>query len=228
MAGGGGSSSGVAESYLIAYNATSFGGWAYVLVQTVLYLGEHGADLGGLFGRIGWPLICVQTCALLEVVHALAGLVRSSALTVLMQVYSRQLVVWGTLFLFDCPEVRASYALVAMVLAWSITECVRYSHYTLSLLDVSAPPLLYLRYTLFYVLYPTGVTGELLEMWAALPHATAISPLLRTFFLLNMAGYPPVLYKLYTHMIAQRRKILGGGSKAPASSPASARAKKRL
>lgn len=29
--------------------------------------------------------------------------------------------------------------------------------------------LFYLRYSLFFVLYPTGITGELLTMWASLP-----------------------------------------------------------
>ncbi|KAJ2161227.1 hypothetical protein GGF46_001655 [Coemansia sp. RSA 552] len=224
----GGKSSGVTESYLVAYNAASFAGWGFVLVQTVLYLLEHGRDLSGLFGRIGYPLIYVQTGAALEIVHSLIGLVRSSALTVLMQVYSRLLLVWGTLYMFDQPEIRASSAFVMMVMAWAVTECVRYSHYALSLLSIEAPALLYLRYTLFYALYPIGVTGELLEMWSALPHAAAIHPALRIFLLFNMANYPPVFYKLYTHMMRQRRKILGGSStKQPSASPADKK-KKRL
>ncbi|KAJ1725906.1 hypothetical protein LPJ61_005562 [Coemansia biformis] len=219
--------SGIVESYLVAYNAASFVGWAYVLVQTTLYLAEHGTDLSGLFDRVGLPLIYVQTGAALEVVHALIGFVRSSAFTVLLQVYSRLLLVWGTLYYFDRPEVRASYSLVLMIVAWSVTECVRYSHYALALLNINIPALLYLRYTLFYVLYPAGVAGELLEMWAALPYAAVIHPLLKTFFLANMAGYPPVLYKLYTHMIRQRRKILGGG-RAVGAGAAAAKNKKRL
>ncbi|KAJ2372230.1 hypothetical protein IW150_004219 [Coemansia sp. RSA 2607] len=203
-------SNGVVNTYLVAYNAASFVGWAYVLVQTILYLLENGSDLSGLFSRIGFPLIYVQTGAALEVLHSLVGLVRSSPMTVLMQVYSRLLLVWGTLYVFDYPEIRASPALVLMVLAWSITECVRYSHYALSLVGIEVYALLYLRYTMFYVLYPAGVSGELLEMWAALPHAAAIRPAFKGFLLLNMINYPPVLYKLYTHMMRQRRKVLGG------------------
>ncbi|KAJ1644481.1 hypothetical protein J3B02_000594 [Coemansia erecta] len=207
--------SSIVDAYLVAYNAASFIGWAYVLIQTTLYLSEHGTNLDGLFARVGYPLIYVQTGATLEIIHSLIGFVRSSPMTVLMQVYSRLLLVWGTLYMFDYPEVRASNALVLMIFAWSITECVRYSHYALSLVGIEVYPLLYLRYTLFYVLYPMGVTGELLEMWAALPHAAAIRPALKGFFLLNMVNYPPVLYKLYTHMIRQRRKVLGcEGSKA--------------
>ncbi|KAJ2771602.1 hypothetical protein IWQ57_002143 [Coemansia nantahalensis] len=224
MAGAKGSSA--ATLYLVAYNAASFAGWAYVLAQTAAHLAEHGGSLNGLFGRIGLPLIWVQTGAALEVVHALTGLVRSGAFTVLMQVYSRLLLVWGALYLFDYPEVRASYALVLMVVAWSVTECVRYSHYALTLLDINLSALVYLRYTLFYVLYPAGVSGELLELWAVLPHAAEIHPLLKPFLLANMAGYPPVLYSLYTHMIRQRRKILGGAGTAKAG--AATKSKKKL
>ncbi|KAJ2715581.1 hypothetical protein H4R19_001130 [Coemansia spiralis] len=217
---------GAATLYLVAYNAASFAGWYYVLAQTAVHLAEHGSNLDGLFARIGLPLIYVQTAAVLEVVHALVGLVRSGAFTVLMQVYSRLLLVWGALYLFDVPEVRASYALVLMVGAWSMTECVRYSHYALTLLGVNLSALVYLRYTLFYVLYPAGVSGELLELWAVLPHAAAIHPLLKPFLLVNMAGYPPVLYTLYTHMIRQRRKILGGAK--PAQTSTATKTKKKL
>ncbi|KAJ2785836.1 hypothetical protein GGI15_001783 [Coemansia interrupta] len=216
-------SNSVVNAYLVAYNAASFVGWTYILVQTVLYLLENGTDLSGLFSAIGFPLIYVQTGAALEVLHSLVGIVRSSPMTVLMQVYSRLLLVWGTLYVFDYPEIRASPALVLMVLAWSITECVRYSHYALSLMGIEVYALLYLRYTMFYVLYPAGVSGELLEMWAALPHAAAIRPAFKGFLLLNMINYPPVLYKLYTHMMRQRRKVLGGVA---ASSDAAASKKK--
>ncbi|KAJ2340664.1 hypothetical protein GGH92_006164 [Coemansia sp. RSA 2673] len=220
---------GAVEAYLVAYNVASFAGWAYVLAQTVMYISEHGMNLNGLFDRIGYTVIYVQTGAILEVLHSLLGLVRSGALTALLQVYSRLLLVWGTLYPFDSPEIRASPALVLMVLAWSITECVRYSHYALGILNIEVYALLYLRYTLFYILYPAGVTGELLEMWAALPYAAAIHPALKAFMLLNMSGYPPVLYKLYTHMIYQRRKVLGSGSSAtnPRASVDTGNAKKK-
>ncbi|KAJ2550559.1 hypothetical protein EV175_004021 [Coemansia sp. RSA 1933] len=224
--------SGVLKAYLVAYNAASFVGWAFVLAKTAMYVANNGTNLDGLFAQIGYLLIYVQTGAALEVLHALVGIVRSSPLTVLLQVYSRLLLVWGTLYPFDYPEIRASYGFLLMVLAWSITECVRYSHYTLGLLDIESSVLLYLRYTLFYVLYPAGVSGELLEMWAALPYAGAIRPSFKGFLILNMVNYPPVLYKLYTHMIRQRRKILGGESKSKtgvsASSAPATPAKKKL
>lgn len=47
-----------------------------------------------------------------------------------------------------------------MVLSWAITEVVRYTFYAFSLLGSVPYPLLYLRYTLFYVLYITGASSE--------------------------------------------------------------------
>ena len=42
-----------------------------------------------------------QTAALLEVLHAAVGLVRSNAMLVLFQVLSRLLVVWIVMFMFE-------------------------------------------------------------------------------------------------------------------------------
>ena len=55
------------NSYLIFYNATSWVGWTYVLVVSVLELIENGGDVTKLYDRIGWTLTLVQTGAILEV-----------------------------------------------------------------------------------------------------------------------------------------------------------------
>ena len=47
------------------------------------------------YASVGAPTAWVQTLALLEIVHALTGAVRSSALTTGMQVFSRVVLVWG-------------------------------------------------------------------------------------------------------------------------------------
>ena len=56
-----------------------------------------------------------------------------------------------------------------MVLSWSLTEVVRYSFYAFSLLGTEPAPLVFLRYTLFYLLYPTGASSEAFLMYATLP-----------------------------------------------------------
>lgn len=45
----------------------------------------------------------------------------------------------------------------------------RYLFYTFGVLKSSPYPLFFLRYSLFFILYPTGIIGETMTMWAALP-----------------------------------------------------------
>ena len=56
-----------------------------------------------------------------------------------------------------------------MLFAWTLTEIIRYSYYTLNLMNTNVGIITWLRYTLFIVLYPIGVTGELLCYYFALP-----------------------------------------------------------
>ncbi len=57
-----------------------------------------------------------------------------------------------------------------MVLSWALTEVVRYSYYACSLLGHESRLLVFLRYTLFYILYPTGASSEAFLIYATLPH----------------------------------------------------------
>jgi very-long-chain (3R)-3-hydroxyacyl-CoA dehydratase len=56
-----------------------------------------------------------------------------------------------------------------MVLAWSVAEVVRYPFYALSLLGLESSVLLWLRYTLFLVLYPIGAVSEAALSFQSLP-----------------------------------------------------------
>lgn len=58
-----------------------------------------------------------------------------------------------------------------MLLSWSITEVIRYSFYALTLVGYQSPLLLYLRYTTFYLLYPTGASSEAFLIFSSLPPA---------------------------------------------------------
>lgn len=166
------------------------------------------------WNRIGPATAVVQSLAIMEVLNVWLGCVRSSLKTTAMQVASRLILVWGILDRF--PGVRASSLFTLMILAWSITEVVRYSFYACSLLGWDPYALLFLRYTTFYVLYPLGASSEAFLIFATLP---TIYP----FFALrlwNIMDYMrallfviwwPGLYMMYTHMITQRRKVFGKG-----------------
>lgn len=138
------------------------------------------------------------------------GIVRAPLLTTLMQVSSRFALVWGAVHFY--PLIAASPAYSSMLLAWSTTEVVRYAFFALSLgAGVEPSPLKWMRYSGFYVLYPVGISSELWELLTAARAAAAEgNTAVAAVAVAVMATYLPGAPKLYTHMIKQRRKVLGG------------------
>lgn len=61
-----------------------------------------------------------------------------------------------------------------MVLAWSMTEVIRYCFYAANLAGYNPWSLLYLRYTTFYVLYPVGASSEAFLIYATLPASSPV------------------------------------------------------
>lgn len=55
--------------------------------------------------------------------------------------------------------------------SWSLVEVPRYLFYLLKLVNIKVPTwLLFLRYNLFYVLYPLGMAGEIMTIVNAIPY----------------------------------------------------------
>ncbi|KAB1283613.1 Very-long-chain -3-hydroxyacyl-CoA dehydratase 2 [Camelus dromedarius] len=131
------------------------------------------------------------------------------------------LYVFAFAFVFLFLQVQSEDSVLLFVIAWTVTEIIRYSFYTFSLLNHLPYLIKWARYTLFIVLYPMGVSGELLTIYAALPfvrQAGLYSISLPNkynfsfdyyaFLILIMISYIPIFPQLYYHMIHQRRKIL--------------------
>ncbi|KAF9484442.1 protein tyrosine phosphatase [Pholiota conissans] len=169
------------------------------------------------FTRVGVKTAFVQSFATLEVVHVLLKWVRSPLQTTAMQVASRLFLVWGIAEQF--PEVRSNPLYTSMVLAWSVTEIIRYSFYAFNLVGRNPHALLWLRYTSFYILYPLGAGSEAFLIYATLPSSPLI-PGWQAWFqgtwkptdyargILFLIWWPG-LYVMYTYMISQRRKVIG-------------------
>ena len=74
-------------------------------------------------------------------------------------VFSRILLLWG--YANPCPVAQQSWSIKLMVMSWSLVEVPRYLFYLVKLLNIPMPTwLLFLRYNLFIVLYPTGISGN--------------------------------------------------------------------
>ncbi|RDA83066.1 hypothetical protein CP532_3857 [Ophiocordyceps camponoti-leonardi (nom. inval.)] len=124
-----------------------------------------------------------------------------------LEVSSRYLLTWAIVHRY--PSVSSSPAYSTMLLAWSFSEVVRYSYFVvmLSSRDASSPPafITRLRYNTFWVFYPMGIISECVLVYKA----TALcSQAERLALYAVLAIYVPGSYLLYSHMIAQRRKVM--------------------
>lgn len=211
----------LAFAYLVLYNIVQFFGWSWILVKTVKSVLVDGVPPTDIFSVISTELKVFQTLAILEVVNSAIGLVRSPPVVTALQVASRVYLVWLVTDLVD--EAQHSIGVIIYVIAWSITEVVRYSFYALSL--IKRPPyfLQWARYSFFIVLYPMGVIGEMITVFSAmpavkqrrilsldLPNPANISFSYYYAMILIVLTYLPGFPQLYFYMWSQRRKVLSG------------------
>lgn len=158
------SSSPVLSGYLFLYNGVSFALWGYILLSAIrllatkYVLGDTTIQVSSIYAILFPTLLWTQTLAVLEVIHSLLGLVRASFMTTLMQVASRLFVVWPVLFCFGShgyfietigenkaitkSDGLGSYAFVGCIIAWGITECVRYSFFCIQVAGAQTPALI--------------------------------------------------------------------------------------
>ena len=175
------------DQYLVAYNTISALLWLGVTGRTLILLPSVGPQ--NVYPRVGTFVKWTQTLAVLEIVHILFGLLRSSLSTTLLQVASRILLVWGICHPFQAPRYSLPYS--TMILAWGITEVCRYSYYVTNILGKTPKFLTWLRYNTFYVLYPMGAGSEALCIYNALREAAGVHVGVYWFLVGVLLTYPP-------------------------------------
>uniref|UniRef100_A0A674PJG7 Very-long-chain (3R)-3-hydroxyacyl-CoA dehydratase n=1 Tax=Takifugu rubripes TaxID=31033 RepID=A0A674PJG7_TAKRU len=198
----------LATAYLVIYNVVMTAGWLVIAVGLVRAYLARGS-YHGLYYSIEKPLKFFQT-----------GIVPSSVVLTGFQVLSRVFLTWA--ITHSVREVQSEDSVLLFVTAWTVTEIIRYSFYTFSLLNHLPYLIKWARYTFFIVLYPMGVTGELLTIYAALPYVQKTGLYSITlpnkynfsfdyyaFLIVVMLSYIPLFPQLYFHMIRQRKKVLG-------------------
>lgn len=140
----------VASFYLTAYNAISFALWTYLTIRTLVLAPALHAEgrLHDLYNDILSPLLTgVQSLAILEVVHAATGLVRSSPLTTAIQVIGKNLVVWTVMVAFPEQIVGSKgqggasgiWGFLGCAVFWGLSEVIKYSYFTVMLATGDVP-----------------------------------------------------------------------------------------
>ena len=217
------------DLYLIGYNLACCAGWA-----TILYTALPSVFEGLLTGFDTLPsslaavyalpnlekiLIYTQSAALLEIFHAALGLVRSPVLVTAMQVGSR---IAALLSVTHSQQAQVQFGAGLMVLSWAFVEVPRYLFYVVAIITGDATkktpyPLFWLRYSLFAVLYPTGITGELTVFLAAAAEteSTALYYLLMSFPVIYAPGSPVMIM----NMVGNRKSAFKKRFAKPAPPP---------
>lgn len=221
---------------------------AYVLFRMCLVLYEavvsglpvtSPATLSLVWETVNVPLKYSQTVALMEVIHAALGIVRSPVMITATQVASRLWVLWGIVCLApestttskvflgipNMPRIGIELSLVTLLTAWCLSEIIRYGFFACKEAKVQSMALSWLRYSGFLVLYPLGVASELSMVWLALPVIRVKKPFAidlpnpfnfafsyHAVCVLAVAAYLPGFPQLYGYMLKQRRKVLAHGT----------------
>mmetsp|Transcript_29590 Transcript_29590/g.47073 ORF Transcript_29590/g.47073 Transcript_29590/m.47073 type:complete len:776 (+) Transcript_29590:85-2412(+) len=184
----------MSKAYLLFYNLASAIGWALVLFLIIqsLQSGDSGKEL---WQRLSTTLIIVQSAAFMEILHSALGMVRSPIVPVVMQVGSRLAVVY--MYMIPSSASNGHWSLYLCTTAWALVEIPRYLFYAVALNYKDEPHkinsiLFFLRYHLFIVLYPSGITGELLQMYNA--YAAGFQLVNNTSFFLRVVTLHHLVY----------------------------------
>jgi very-long-chain (3R)-3-hydroxyacyl-CoA dehydratase len=156
------------------YNLISFLGWILVMIMNQNLL----------------LLQIVQSLAIFDVVLALLEIIRTNYLISFIQILSRCFIVWGPLYIsIEMPR----FVLRFLTLTWGLSDSVRYLYYY----NPNIPILKFLRYNLFWFLYPIGIAFEILSCYYS-PLKSIIIPVILIYLIFG--------FQLYYHMIIQNSK----------------------
>ncbi|EGD74910.1 hypothetical protein PTSG_07138 [Salpingoeca rosetta] len=235
----------LSKAYLIAYNAVVAAGWAWIMVMTLSSLRLPASENAKCtfyntvcFDTSSGPAIfdflkIFQTAACLEVLHVMLGLVKGTLFTTFFQVFSREVLTWFVCYV--SPRITQSDAFFLMMVAWSVTEVIRYNLYWIKLAFDKVPyPLMWCRYSFFIVLYPLGVYSEILCNLRAIfffnelreegkflddteenGYVARLSRQYGVCVALLMVLYPTVFPQMYLYMFKQRSKYLNARKPRP-------------
>ena len=212
--------------YLDAYNFIQFLGWSAINILTLA---------SGTFSVFEIPLVSnllkfFQTLMLLDVilrqiVHGLLKISGSPVAPSFFQVVGRNLVVYCFMDLNPSVCFTQSSWIFGVSMMWSTSEMIRYSSYLAQSFKITPKWLMWLRYSVFIVIYPIGVFSEVMVFTGAYPKIAKCCPRVFSYEMPNeynfsfdflyflvicvLPGYVLGFPFLYTYMLSQRKKRLG-------------------
>ena len=207
----------ISSLYLILYNFLQLCGWSFFFFKGINLI-INSKSFQEIYSDTHLILEYCQYGAFMEIIHSIIGLVRSSIFATSIQIIGRIIIV--VILQFFESAISKGYLLIFF--AWSIVEIVRYTYYIINLLQkefvkFNIPYLLiWCRYSFFIVLYPIGVSGEMITVWNAKKDFSKFILYQGNNFNFTVANliypiwlfYIPALVYLYGYLFKQRRKVL--------------------
>ncbi|KFY44188.1 hypothetical protein V495_03586, partial [Pseudogymnoascus sp. VKM F-4514 (FW-929)] len=193
-------------TYLILYNGVLACLRAWIVIRTLQLWSSHGNSK--VWEELHNLVLWTETLTMIEVIHAQTGLVRASPATTALQVAGRNTIVWA--ITRNYPDVAAGqWAYSSMLVAWNVADSVRYTFFAIERGTGRVPnALLWLRYNMFFVLYPIGIVSEAWLAYSVITPSRSRNPAYQYLLWLGLTIYIPAFYILFGHMLAQRRKSL--------------------
>jgi len=154
--------------YLIFYNLLQLLGRTLFLLKVTIGL-IKSKSLTEIFEETIFLLALVQYASILEIFHTFYKLVKAVLCIVMVENLGRIAIVATLQFCKN--SISNGYLLIYV--GWSVLEIVRYFFDLLLLVkrnnkNFDIPYfLIWLRYSLFIILYPIGVSGEVITVWNA-------------------------------------------------------------
>ncbi|KAF2450452.1 tyrosine phosphatase-like protein [Karstenula rhodostoma CBS 690.94] len=193
--------------YLTFYNAVFAALWSAIGITAFIFV-FLGSSKAEIFREVEPLARWTQTLTLIEIVHAGVGIVKSPVSTTAIQVLTRCIQVWMIWWCFP-SSTASSDAFFVLVLVWAAADAIRYLYLALNLHRKASKSLVWLRYTMFYPLYPVGIGAEWWLMYRSVVPVRKVNAALPYVWYFLLALYVPGAYTMFTYMVKQRTKIIG-------------------
>lgn len=136
------------------------------------------------------PAVVIPTGIFSPSYSPIAGLIKSPVSTTALQVVTRVIQVWMVWFSFP-QSTASSHAYLALLLAWSTADTIRYTYLAANMWNKAPQVLVWLRYTMFFPLYPIGIGAEWWLLYRAIQPSKEVSPFIPPVFWFCLMLYVP-------------------------------------
>ncbi|CRH01758.1 protein tyrosine phosphatase-like protein, putative [Plasmodium relictum] len=167
----------VKGKYTLIYNILCCILWAFTLFTSLQYVFNKEKYHIENFWRNSRKLITItQSLAIFEIFFSIINVIKSVTSIVAIQVFSRLFIVY---LIFNYLPNNNKW-IFSCLIAWSIIDIIRYLFYSFNILNIRINFLAALRNKLPLILYPIGITSEIVCTISSLDNIYN-TPFLRAF-----------------------------------------------